>query len=170
MDVRDAIKSRRSIRRFLKDTVPKNKLSRVLDAGRLAPSASNRQPWKFIVVQDVDMRYKLSVAARNQRFVSEALVIIVAVALNPDYIMSCGVPSYAVDVATALDHMMLTAVEEGLGTCWIGAFQQQNVKTLLKIPEEMKVVALLPIGYPDEVPVPKPRKTFEDVVCYEQFR
>jgi nitroreductase len=170
MDVIDAIKTRRSIRRFLKDTIPQNKLSRVLDAGRLAPSASNRQPWKFIVVQDADIREKLAVAARNQRFISEAPVIIVAVALNPDYIMSCGVPSYAVDVATALDHMMLTAVEEGLGTCWIGAFQQQIVKTLLKIPEEFKVVALLPIGYPGETPVPKTRKTFEEVVCYGQFR
>jgi nitroreductase len=152
------------------NNLPQNKLSRVLDAGRLAPSASNRQPWKFIVVQDADIREKLAVAARNQRFISEAPVIIVAVALNPDYIMSCGVPSYAVDVATALDHMMLTAVEEGLGTCWIGAFQQQIVKTLLKIPEEFKVVALLPIGYPGETPVPKTRKTFEEVVCYGQFR
>ncbi len=83
--------------------------------------------------------------------------------------MSCNVPSYAVDISIALDHMMLTAVEKELGTCWIGAFNQQTVKNILNIPKENKVVALLPIGYPAENPGPRSRKSFNQIICFEQF-
>lgn len=169
MQVRDAIKARRSIRKFQNKQIPKEKLDKILDSGRLAPSASNRQAWKFVIVQDSVIRKKLAIASRNQIFVGEASAIIIAVSLNPDYVMSCGVPSYAVDISTALDHMMLSAVEEGLGTCWIGAFNQQNVKDILCIPDDYKVVALLPIGYPAENPEPRPRKSLNQIICYEKF-
>jgi nitroreductase len=114
-------------------------------------------------------RRELAQAAKNQEFVGEAPAVIIAVALNPDYIMSCEVPGYAVDLTIALDHMMLAAVEEDLGTCWIGAFSQQAVKSLLNIPEKYKVVALLPIGFPAESPKPKSRKSLEQVFCYDHF-
>ncbi len=169
MNVKDAIRTRRSVRRFLDRPIPKKKLERVLEAGRLAPSANNRQPWIFIVVCDKDKRKKLAEAARDQQFVGEAPAIIVGVALNPEYIMSCGVPGYAVDLSIALGHMILAAVEEELGTCWIGAFSQQNVKNLLDIPDKYKVVALIPIGFPAESPEPKPRKSSEQVVQYDHF-
>lgn len=169
MHVIDAIKARRSIRKFQNKPIPTEKLEKILDAGRWAPSASNRQAWKFVIVQNIEKRKKLAEASRNRTFVGEAPTIIIAVSLNPDYVMSCGVPSYAVDISTALDHMMLAAVEEELGTCWIGAFHQQTVKNLLNIPEEYKVVALLPIGYPAEKPEPRPRKSLNQIICFEQF-
>ena len=169
MDVKDAIRTRRSIRKFLNKPIPKEKMEKVLNAGRLAPSANNRQPWRFVVVLDEEKRRKLAQAAKNQEFVSEAPAVIVGVALNPDYIMSCEVPGYAVDLSIALDHMMLAAVEEDLGTCWIGAFSQQAVKSLLNIPERYKVAALLPIGFPAEKPEPKSRKPLEHVVSYDNF-
>jgi nitroreductase len=169
MDVREAIKLRRSIRKFQNKNIPRETLEKILNAGRLAPSANNRQPWKFITVIDETKRRKLAEAAKGQKFVGEASAIIVGVALNPDYIMSCGVPGYAVDISIALDHMMLAAVEEGLGTCWIGAFHQQKVKNLLYIPDKYKVVALLPIGFADETPNPKSRKPLDRILNYERY-
>lgn len=94
---------------------------------------------------------------------------IVAVTLDPDYVMLGGIPAHPVDIAIALDHMTLVAVEEGLGTCWIGGFYQDQVKQILSIPEKYKVVALLPVGYPAESPRKKPRKPLEEVVCYDSF-
>jgi len=97
-------------------------------------------------------------------------VVIAAVALQPEYVMRCEVPAYAVDLAIAVDHMTLVAVEEGLGTCWIGAFYQDEVKRILNIPREYKVVALLPLGFPADTPGEKYRKPLNEIVCYEVFK
>lgn len=169
MEVFEAIKIRRSVRSYKAEAVPEGKLKKVLEAARLAPSAHNEQEWKFVVVRDVQKRKELAEAALNQNFIAEALVIIVAVALNPDHIMSSGVPAFAVDLAIAVDHMTLKATEEGLGTCWIGAFSQEKVKKVLEIPERYKVVVLLPLGFPADTPEPKSRKNIEEIVCYENF-
>jgi len=169
MNVMEAIEKRRSVRAFQSKPVPEEKLKKVLEAARLAPSASNRQPWKFVVVRDEERRKKLIRAAANQSFVGEAPVVIAAVALNPDYVMRCQVPSYSVDLAIAVDHMTLVAVEEGLGTCWIGAFYQDQVQEILNIPRKYKVVALLPLGFPADHPGKKYRKPLEEIVCYESF-
>lgn len=169
MDVMEAIKQRRSVRSFQAKPVPEEKLKRILEAARLAPSARNSQAWKFIVVKDEGLRKRLIKAAANQSFVGEAPVVIAAVALDPDYLMRCQVPSYAVDLAIAVDHMTLVAVEEGLGTCWIGAFYQDQVRQILNIPEKYKVVALLPIGYPADRAGKKYRKSLNEIVCYETF-
>ncbi len=169
MTVMEAIEKRRSVRAYKKDPIPEEKLLRVLDAARLAPSANNRQAWKFVVVKDEEKRKKLIKAAANQSFVGEAPVVIAAVALNPTHVMRCEVPSYAVDLAIAVDHMTLVAVEEGLGTCWIGAFYQDEVRKILNIPEKYKVVALLPLGFPADSPGKKYRKSLEEIVCYDTF-
>ena len=169
MDVFQVIKTRRSVRAYKPDAIPEESLKKVLEAARLAPSAKNAQSWKFIVVQDEKKRKELAEAAANQTFVGEAPVVIAAVALEPNYIMSCGVPAYAVDLSIAVDHMTLVAVEEGLGTCWIGGFDQEKVREILKIPSKYKVVALLPIGFPADSPGPKIRKSFEEIVCYDNF-
>lgn len=105
----------------------------------------------------------------SKSFIGAAPVIIVAVALDPEYVMPGGVPAHPVDIAIALDHMTLVAVEEGLGTCWIGAFYQDQVKQMLGIPEKYKVVALLPVGYPADSPRKKIRKPLEEIVCYDFF-
>jgi nitroreductase len=170
MDVYEAIRTRRSVRAYQSKTVEDEKLRRIFEATRLAPSASNRQPWKFIIVRDEKIRRDLIKAANGQQFVGEAPVVVAAVALRPEHIMSCDVPSYAVDLAIAIDHITLAAVAEGLGTCWIGAFNQQKTREILKIPESCKIVALLPLGYPAGDGGPKMRKSLEEIVCYDKFQ
>ena len=170
MDVHEAIKTRRSVRSYKPDPVPEESLKRILEAARLAPSGHNAQAWKFVVVKDEERRKKLVEAAAGQSFVGEAPVVIAAVSLDPEHIMRCEVPAYAVDLAIAVDHMTLAAVEEGLDTCWIGAFSQSKVKQILGIPKEYKVVALLPLGFAKDEPEPKTRKNIEEVVCYESFK
>jgi len=169
MDVLKAIKNRYSCRAYKAEPVPEEKLKKVLEAARLAPSPHNEQAWKFVVVRDAEKRKKLAEAAMGQEFVGEAPVVIVAVALEPEEVMSTGVPNYAVGLAIAVDHMTLAAVEEGLGTCWIGAFSQNEVKEILKIPERYKIVVLLPLGFPADKPKPKSRKNLEEIVCDENF-
>jgi len=171
MEVMEAIKNRRSIRSYQNKKVEEEKLSLILEAGRLAPSASNRQEWKFIVVRDKNTREKLSIAAHQQKFVGEAPVVIVAcAAIETEHIMPCGQLSYPIDLAIAVDHITLKAVEEGLGTCWIGAFDEKKVKSILNIPASVRVVALLPLGYPAFLPSPTPRKSKEEIILLEKWR
>ena len=148
MNVFETIRKRSSVRNFLDTSIDEEVLMSVLEAGRLAPSAKNRQEWRFVVVKDREVRRKVAEAANGQSFVGEAPVVIVACAFNDGYVMSCGQPSYPIDVAIALDHISLAAVECGLGTCWIGAFNEDKVKKILGIPEDVRVVELMPIGYP----------------------
>lgn len=168
MKVSEAIKKRRSVRSYKKDPVPEDKLNKILEAARLAPSAHNAQDWKFVVVKEEKKRKKIAETS-GQRFIAEAPVIIVAVAQDPDKIMSCGVPQYAVNLAIACDHITLQAVELGLGTCWIGAFPQQGIKDILGVPNGYKIVALLPLGYPADSPGIKSRKEIDEIVRYEKF-
>lgn len=170
MDVSKAIRSRRSIRAYDPRKVEEDKLIRVLDSGRLSPSASNRQERRFVVVRDENTRKLLSEAANNQGFVSQAPVVIAACSVEKDYVMLCGQSAYTIDTAIAVDHMTLQAVEEGLGTCWIGAFDEKKVKEILKIPDEIRVVALLPLGYPRAIQRPTPRKSLDEIVMHEKWR
>ncbi|MCK4232401.1 nitroreductase family protein [candidate division WOR-3 bacterium] len=167
MDVAKAIRDRRSVRSYENKDIPQEVLLKVLEAARLAPSANNRQPWKFVVVREAAKRKALAKAAKEQQFVAEAPVVIAAVALEPERTMTCGVPTYAVDLAIAVDHMTLAAVQQGLGSCWIGAFYQEDVKKLLEIPDECKVAALLTLGYPRDQARFKNRKSLDEIVCYE---
>ena len=170
MDVMEAIRTRRSIRNFLHRDVEEEKLRRVLEAGRLAPSARNVQEWKFLVVKDPLVRKRLAEAAKGQMFVADAPVVIVACATICDYVMACGQLAYPIDVAIAVDHMTLAAVEEGLGTCWLGAFYEDQVKEILGIPEKIRVVQMLALGYPEHVPEPRARKAFDEVVIFEGWQ
>ena len=170
MNVMDVIKTRKSVRRFLDKPIEDEKLNAVLEAGRLAPSASNRQEWRFVIVRDPETRRKLAEAADRQTFVGGAPAVIVACAETDGHIMRCGQPSYPIDVAIALDHVTLAATELGLGTCWIGAFDERRVKEILSIPERIRVVELMPIGYPsDPSPVRKNRLPLSTIVKYEHW-
>ncbi len=170
MDVMDAIRTRKSVRAYLDKPVEDDKLSAVLEAGRLAPSASNRQEWRFVVVRDAGTRKKLATAAGGQAFVAEAPVVIVACARTDGHVMKCGQLSYPIDVAIALDHITLAAVEQGLGTCWIGLLDEQGVKDILGIPEQIRVVELLPLGYPADPSVRlKKRLPLSEIVKYEKW-
>ncbi len=150
MDVFEAISKRKSVRAYADKDVEEEKLLKVLEAGRLAPSAKNRQEWRFIVVRDPETRRKLTKACYGQRFVEQAPVTLIACAMYADYIMPCGQPAYTVDVSIALSFMMLEATDLGLGTCWLGAFHEGEVKEILNIPDAMRVVAVMPLGYPSE--------------------
>ncbi len=169
MNVFQAIKSRRSIRSFSDRKIEDDKLKKVLEAGRLAPSAGNMQEWKFVVIRDQETKEKLATAANNQRFVAKADVIIVGCATEVDEIMTCGQYTYPIDLAISMDHMSLQAVEEGLGTCWIGAFKEDEVKSILGIPKKIRVVELMPLGYPLHVPEPRERKTLNEIVAYDKW-
>jgi len=170
MNVMEAIRQRRSVRAYLDKPVEEEKLEAVLEAGRLAPSASNSQEWRYVVVRDPAMRAKLAEAANGQKFVGDAPVVLVACAKTDGHKMSCGEPCYPIDVAISLDHITLKAVEEGLGTCWIGAFGQPAVKKLLNIPEDIRVVQLMPLGYPADQPAARSRLSLDDIVIPEKWK
>ena len=169
MEVMEAIKTRRSIRDYEDKSIPEEKLHKILEAARLSPSARNSQDRKFIVVRDKKMRLALAEAARGQGQVANAPVIIVAVGTKPEYHMPNDVPAYAVDLAIALDHMTLVAIEEGLGTCWIGGFLQASARDVLNIPDTYIIAAMLTIGFPHKIPEEKSRKSLEEITCHEKF-
>jgi len=148
MDLYEAIKERRSIRSYKGEDIPEDVLGRVLDAARCAPSANNIQPWKFIIVKDKDLRGRVAECCWNQRFIAEAPVVIVACGLPTTSKIGGYQSSVYVDVAIAVDHLTLAARAEGLGTCWIGAFDNAKLKQLLNIPKEVNVVVVTPLGYP----------------------
>lgn len=152
MDVFTVISKRRSIRSYQNKKVEKAKLIKILEAARQAPSASNRQEWRFVVVEDGKTRKQLCHAARKQVFVAEAPVVIACCAKTDNHVMTCGQLCYPIDVAIAIDHMTLAAVELGLATCWVGAFEEEKVKKILNIPSEIKVVELLVLGYIQQEP------------------
>ena len=168
MDVHEAIRTRCSVRDYKNDVIPEESLQRVLEAARLAPSGSNRQDWRFIVVRDEARKKRLAEAANNQTWIASAPVVMAAVSTEPESVMTCGVPRYAVDVAIAVDHMTLAAVQEGLGTCWIGSFSQERVREILGVDKSCMVLTILPLGYPAaRSGGAKPRKRLEQIVRYE---
>jgi len=164
MDVFEAIRTRRSIRKFRPKPIPDEKLEIIREAGRLAPSAGNRQPWRFVVVKDPERKKNLAKAADNQMFIANAGVIIVALG-DPE----ASPRWFKQDPMIAVEHMILAATALGYGSCWIGAFNEDRVKRILKIPEELAVIALLPIGFSDESPPPRARKPLEEIFFLEEY-
>jgi nitroreductase len=167
MTVSEAIRSRQSVRSYLDKPVQQDTLDELFEAASLAPSAGNRQEWRFIAVTDPEMRMKLARAAAGQAFVGEAACVIAACAETDGHAMRCGQLCYPIDVAIAIDHMTLRAIELGLGTCWIGAFSEDEVKKLLGIPKPVRVVELLTVGYPRDARVrEKSRLEREKIAFY----
>jgi len=166
MDVHELIKTRRSVRAYQDRAIPDDVLKRVLESARWAPSARNAQPWKLVLVRDGERRRRLAKAAREQMFIAQAPLVVVAVALDPERVFTCGVPGYPVDVAIAADHLSLAATGEGLGTCWIAAFDQEEVAGIIDLPADQKAVVLMPVGYPADEPVERERKPLEELVVF----
>jgi len=168
MEVSDAVKVRKSVRAYDSKDIPEDVLARILEAGRISPSASNTQSWHFIVVKDAVKRRTLS-QHRWTKFLTESPVVIVGCGdkSDPDW--------YVIDVSIALQTMVLVATSEGIGTCWIGDFDEDEVRELCKIPKNFSVVCLLALGYPREkfdlgrALVGKRRKSLSDIVSYEEF-
>ena len=170
MDIYEAISLRKSVRNFKGEDVPEEIMTRLLESARLAPSASNRQEWRFVVVRDEVTRKKIAQAAFGQYHVAQAPVVLVCCADTDEHVMACGQQSYPIDVANAVTHLTLCAAAEGLGTCWIGAFYEDQIKEILQIPDRIRVVTLLPVGYPeDPAPVEKTRLGRDNLVSYDRW-
>ena len=176
MDIHTAIRTRRSIRAYSVQPIPDEVMARMRAALRSAPSACNLQPWRFIFVQDPALRQELGQVANGQLWMADAPVIVVACGFPGDAFKGMGGHgnSAEVDVAIALDHLTLAAVAEGLGTCWIGAFNETGVKKLLEIPARAKVVAMTPLGYPAAPAMNHPlsdneRKPPAQIFCIDRY-
>jgi nitroreductase len=145
LDAFEAIEKRRSVRSYLPDPIPDSILRKILEAGRLAPSAVNRMPWRFIVVKDPQKRKAIGDSGIFGKFLAGSPVVIAGCGdqiASPEW--------YVVDTSIALQNMVIAATGEGIGTCWIGSFDEEKVKDLLKIPNNFSVVALIAMGYPKE--------------------
>jgi nitroreductase len=210
MEVSEAILKRRSIRRWKPLAVEREKIKRVLEAGRRAPSWGNTQPWRFIVVQDETKRAELAdAAAAGQPQVSSAPVVIVCCGVPEAFsrkmhreslkqLIEVGVmdwPDEVLDdvvlgsdlfapyrlgdqvmtirageqVTIAVAYMTLEAVNQGLGTCWVGAMSPKDAQKVMNLPDNLFVQALIPLGYPDEDPAPRPRKDFDEIIFWEEY-
>lgn len=204
MDVCEAIGKRRSIRKFKPDPIPEEKIRLLLESARLAPSGTNTQPWRFIVIKDNNTKKKLQEAAHNQRHIRRAPVVIACCAdlsafkefsKRVDELINSGalpertrdvfipylkkgmdtvkkqdlVTAAAANVSIAVEHMVLQAVELGLGTCWVRWYDDNKVKEILGIPDFVEVIALMPVGVPDEDPGQRPRLSIDKIAYSEKY-
>ena len=176
MDILAAIKTRRSVRSYSSRPIPDDVMSRMRQALRYAPSACNFQPWRFIFVTDTDLRKEVARASNDQLWLADAPVIVAGCSLPEHAFKNMGGygNSADLDVTIALDHLTLAAVAEGLGTCWIGAFNEAEVKQLLGVPAYAKIVAMTPLGYPADPSLIAPlvvgdRKVESDVFSTDRY-
>lgn len=165
MSLLDVILNRRSIRSYENKEIPQEILRQVLEAGRQAPSAANRQPIRFIVVTNSEAKNEFSKSLFGKH-IKNAPVVVVGCADEKSFLTGKWA---AVDTTIALQNIVIAALTFGIGSCWIGSFSEQKVKELLKIPDEWKVVALLTLGYPAEQPKAKNRKPFEELFSFNKF-
>lgn len=151
MEFNEVIRTRRRVRAYRPDPIPEAILRRILDNARLAPSGNNRQPWHFYVVRKPDLKQQIARLACGQMFIAEAPLVIACCGKRyPNSYGWLGDKAYLIDCTIAFDHLTLTARNEGLGTCWIGAFDHEGVKEKLKIPAGLDVIMLTPLGYPSD--------------------
>lgn len=165
MTLDQTILNRRSIRKYQSRPVPRETLNQVLEAGRLAPSAKNQQDWHFTVVESAALRAQLAEACCGQQMVAQAPVTLVLWS-QAERVMNCGQSMASVDCSIALSFMLLKAAELGLGTCWLGAFYADRVREVLQLPQDATVVAVTPLGWPDEQPAARARKPLEEICDY----
>ena len=166
MDFSELIRKRYSVRAYKPDPVEEEKLAAVLEAARLAPTASNKQPFRLIVIHTKGREEELSRIYHREWFVQAPLII-----------CACGLPGevwkgehgrdyLGVDVAIVMDHLILAATDLGLGTCWIGAFNADAAREVLNLPDDAEPIIFTPLGYPADTPKPRERKSLDDLVRY----
>jgi len=173
LDVFKAISERRSIRKFKDKDVEDELLYKVLKAGIWAPSAGNLQSWDVILVKDPEIKQKLSTAAFMRDFIGETPVVIVLCA-NMDKSATIyedrGRYLFCIqDAACAGQNMLLAIHALGLSACWIGAFDEELVAESVGLPEGLRPVALIPVGYPDEISIPPPRRELEEIIHWDRM-
>ena len=162
MNVIEAIRQRHTVRKYKNEPIHPQDMEKLLEAARLAPSGMNLQPWELVVIEKPDQKFLLMEACNRQPFVAEAGAVF------------CGIDDpkakwAKVDLALAMEHIVLEATELGLGSCYIGSFSERKVKDLLRIPPEKHVVMLLTVGLPAEKPAPAPKKPVKRLVHWERY-
>ena len=173
MNLLDALRNRRSIRTYKKQDLPPGIVEQLLEAASLAPSAGNVQPWEFVVASTQKTKMDLSQAAFGQKDLQEASVVIVVCADEKRAAESYGARGKTLyclqDTSAAIQNILLTACSLGLGTCWIGAFKEDEVRKVINAPKDMRPVALIPVGYPNEAPEARPRRSVNETMHKETF-
>ncbi len=173
MELQDAINKRRSIRTYKNQPLPEGTVEALLDAARQAPSAGNVQPWEFVIASAAETKQALSEAAYGQSDITEAPVVIVVCADEKRAAERYGARGRTLyclqDTAAAVQNILLTAVSMGLGTCWIGAFKEQEIRRVINAPKDIRPVALIPVGYSAESPPVRQRRPISEIVHDERL-
>ncbi len=172
MDCLESIRTRRSVRKYKPDDISQEDLMLILDAGRMAPSAGNLQPCHFIVVKDSTVRQELQEVAFGQEIIAQAPIII-AVCAEPERSAQYGDAGRnhfcLLDCANATENMLLAAHALGYGACWVGGFSEKKAKKLFNLPEDFRVVSLIPVGKADEDPELRPRRDLGEMIHWNKW-
>ncbi len=173
LELSESIRGRRSIRAFQKRKIQDEDVAKLIEAASWAPSAGNIQPWIFVIVKKPDLKQKLAEAAHDQEFVAEAPMVVVVCADEKQSSMGYGARGKTLyclqDTAAAIQNIHLTAYSLGLGTCWVGSFDEDSVRAILNVPEGLRPVAIIPVGYPDVSPRQRRRKPMSEIVRHDRF-
>ena len=167
MEFLELTKKRYSVRAYKSAPVEYDKLEEVLEAARMAPTAANRQPFQLIIIPTKGRELELLRIYNKPWFVEAPVVICACGITSESWVRQDGKNYCGVDVAIAMDHLILAAADLGLGTCWVGAFNPEEARKVLKIPDELEPIAFTPLGYPDDQPRDKIRKPIEEIIRYD---
>jgi nitroreductase len=173
MDIFQVIRDRRSIRKYKDTPVEQEKIEQILDAARLAPSWKNMQCWRFLVLRDQTDRTALLEAFPDdnpgKKAIAAAPVVILVCADTTQSDTENGISYYIADTAIAFEHLCLTAHALGLGTCWMGLYNEAVIKAHFNIPEQIRIIGITPLGYPDQEPKPRPRKELPEIAFFDAW-
>lgn len=169
MEFEKLIQARYSVRAYKRDPIPDQVLVKVLEAARLAPTAANRQPFRILVVHTDGREEELKRIYGRDWFVQPPLVIVLCGLTDKCWVRADGKSFCDIDAAIVMDHLILAAADQGLGSCWIGAFDAQAARQILKLPDSVEPIAFTPLGYPTDKPGEKKRKPIVKLVQYESW-
>ncbi len=181
MEFQEVIEGRRSVRQYTNQPIGEDLLAKILDAGRLAPTAGNLQPWEFIVIRDEEVKERVvastypgadSSSPKVQSWISQAPVLVVVCIDATQSVAKYGPLGAEVallDGAAAIQNMILAAVAYGVGSCWVSGYRTDELKAALQIPEGVKPLAILPLGHPANIPEPRKKRELRAIIRYEQY-
>jgi nitroreductase len=169
MEFSELVQKRYSVRAYRSDPVEDEKLQQILEAGRVAPTAANRQPFQFIVIHTKGREDELKRIYGHDWFVQPPLIVCACAIPSKAWVRRDGKNYGEVDLAIAMDHLVLAATNLGLGTCWIAAFDPNAAREILHLPDDVEPIAFTPVGYPADRPTPKKRKALSELVRYEHW-